>query len=95
VLKSGAFYPEHGLERIVAFHERQDRRYAEAARQASERHGKPVLSASELVHTDRAYGNAGPRGLREEGRLCHASAHRAIRSLRALVDYAEFRRSLS
>jgi acetyltransferase len=95
VLKSGAFYPEHGLERIVAFHERQDRRYAEAARQASERHGKPVLSATELVHTDGSYGNSGPRGVKEEGRLCHASAHRAIRSLRALVDYAEFRRSLS
>ncbi len=95
VLKSGAFYPEHGLARIVAYHERQDRRYAEAARQASQRHGKPVLSASELVHTDRAYGNSGPRGLKEEGRLCHASAHRAIRSLRALADYAEFRRSLS
>ena len=36
----------------------------------------------------------GPRGVREEGRLCHASAHRAVRALRALVDYAEFRRSL-
>ena len=94
VLKTGPFYPEHGLERIVAFHERQDRRYAQAAREASERHGKPVLSASELVNTDRHYGNPGPRGVREEGRLCHASAHRAVRALRALVDYAEFRRSL-
>ncbi len=63
VLKTGAFYPDHGLERIVAFHERQDRRYAEAARQASERHNKPVLTASELVNTDRAYGNAGPLGV--------------------------------
>jgi acyl-CoA synthetase (NDP forming) len=94
VLKTGPFYPEHGLERIVAFHERQDRRYAQAAREASERHRKPVLSATELVHTDRHYGNPGPRGVREEGRLCHASAHRAVRALRALVDYAEFRRSL-
>jgi len=94
VLKTGPFYPEHGLERIVAFHERQDRRYAQAAREASERHGKPVLTASELVHTDRHYGNPGPRGVREEGRLCHASAHRAVRALRALVDYAEFRRSI-
>ena len=94
VLKTGPFYPEHGLERIVAFHERQDRRYAQAAREASERHGKPVLTATELVHTDRHYGNPGPRGVREEGRLCHASAHRAVRALRVLVDYAEFRRSL-
>ncbi|MEM7410793.1 MAG: acetate--CoA ligase family protein [Myxococcota bacterium] len=93
VLRSGEFYPEHGLERIVAFHERQDRRYAQAAREASERHGKPVLTATELVHTDRHYGNPGPRGVLEEGRFCYASAHRAIRALRAMVDYAEFRQS--
>ncbi len=91
VLKSGDFYPDHGLERIVAFHERQDRRYARAAREASERHGKPVLTATELVNTDRGYGNAGPIGVKEEGRLCYASADRAVRALRALVDYAEFR----
>jgi len=94
VLKSGSFYPDHGLERIVAFHERQDRRYAAAAREASERHDKPVLTASELVHTAHDYANPGPRGVREEGRLCHPSAHRAVRSLKALVDYAEFRRAL-
>jgi acyl-CoA synthetase (NDP forming) len=93
VLATGEFHPEHGLDRIVDFHRRQDRRYAAAAREVSERHGKPVLSATELVHTDRAYGNTGPQGIKEEGRLCHASAHRAIRSLRALVDYAEFRSS--
>ncbi len=92
VLKSGPFFPGHGLERIVGFHERQDRRYAEAAREASERHGVPVLTATELVHTDRDYGNPGPQGVKEEGRYCHASAHRAVRALRALVDYAEFRR---
>ncbi len=90
-LKTGPFYPDHGLERIVGFHERQDRRYAAAAREASERHGKPVLTATELVHTDRAYGNSGPLGVKEEGRLCYPSAHRAVRALRALVDYAEFR----
>jgi acetyltransferase len=92
VLKSGDFYPDFGLERIVAFHERQDGRYAEAAREASVRHGKPVLTATELVTTDRSYGNAGPVAVKGGGRLCYASAHRAVRSLRALVDYAEFRR---
>ncbi len=91
VLKSGEFYPGFGLERIVSYHERQDRRYAEAAREASERHGKPVLTATELVNCDRHYGNSGPLGVREEGRLCYASAHRAVRALRALVDYAEYR----
>ena len=91
VLKSGEFYPDHGLERIVGFHERQDRRYAQAAREASERHGIPVLTATELGVTDSAYGNTGPEGLKDEGRLCYQSAHRAVRALRALVDYAEFR----
>jgi len=95
LLKQGRFYPEHGLERMVAFHEKQDRRYAAAAREASERHGKPVLTATELAVTDRHYGNAGPQGVKEEGRLCYASAHRAVRALRALVDYAEFRESLA
>ncbi len=94
VLKSGPFYPEHGLERIVAFHERQDRRYARAAREASERHGVPVLTATELVHTDRHYGNPGPQGVKEEGRLCYPSAHRAVGALRALVHYAEWRREI-
>ncbi len=95
VLKTGRFYGDHGLERIVSFHERQDRRYAAAAREASERHGKPVLTATELVHTDRHYGNPGPQGVKEEGRLCYPSAHRAVRALRSLVDYAEFRGSNS
>ncbi|MCW5893143.1 MAG: acetate--CoA ligase family protein [bacterium] len=95
VFRSGAFHPDHGLDRIVEFHERQDRRYAEAATQASERHGKPVLVATELVHTDRHYGNAGPVGVRESGRLCYPSGHRAVAALRALVEYAELRSARS
>jgi acetyltransferase len=90
--RTGPFYPGFGLDRIVAYHERQDRRYAEVAREVSERHGKPVLTASELAATDRAYGNAGPQGVKAEGRLCYASAHRAVSALRALVEYAEYRR---
>jgi acetyltransferase len=86
--RSGPFFPDHGLERIAGFHEAQDRRYAEAAREASERHGKPVLTASELVHTA-TYGNAGPLGVRAGGRVCYPSAHRAVGALRALVARAE------
>ncbi len=92
--RTGPFHPGFGLDRIVAYHERQDRRYAEAARQASERHGKPVLTASELAATDRAYGNAGPQGVKAEGRLCYPSAHRAVSALAALVRYAEYRRGV-
>ena len=36
LLRTGGFYPDHGLERIVGFHERQDARYAEAACDASD-----------------------------------------------------------
>jgi acetyltransferase len=93
-LKGGRFYPDFGLERIVAFHERQDRRYAQAGRESSERYGKPVLVASELAVTDRDYGNPGTREVRAQGRLCYPSAHRAVSALRALVDYAEYRASL-
>jgi acetyltransferase len=92
--RSGGFYPGFGLDRITEFHERQDQRYAEAARVASARHDKPVLVATELVHTDRSYGNTGPLGVRQGGRICHTSAHRAVQALRVLVDYAEYRRSL-
>jgi acetyltransferase len=91
--RSGPFFPGYGLDRIVEFHERQDRRYAKAAREASERHGKPVLSATEQTYTDRFYGNPGPVGVREEGRLCYPSAHRAVAALAALVAYAERRKA--
>ena len=94
VFRSGEFHPGHGLERIVDYHERQDRRYAEAAQAVSERHGKPVLVASELAYTDRAYGNAGPLAVKASGRLCYPSAHRAVQALAALVQYAEHHRSL-
>jgi len=94
LFRTGGFYPDHGLERIVAFHERQDRRYARAAREASERHGVPVLTATELAVSDRHYGNAGSQGVKAEGRLCYPSAHRAVAALAALVRYAEHRRAL-
>ena len=94
VFRTGPFFPRHGLDRISEFHERQDRRYAEAAKEASERHQKPVLVATELAYADRAYGNAGPEAVRAGGRICYPSAHRAVAALRALVEYAEFRRAL-
>jgi acyl-CoA synthetase (NDP forming) len=89
LFRSGRFYPEHGLERISDFHIRQDRRYALAAAEVSQRHGKPVLCASDLVYTDRAYGNAGPLAARETGRLCYPSGPRAAHALAHLVRYAQ------
>ncbi len=95
VMKTSPFYPGHGLERIAEFHERQDARYAAAAAEASARYGKPVLCATELVYTDRAYGNSGPIAVAASGRLCYPSAHRAVHALAHLCAYAAYRQARS
>lgn len=89
--RSGRYFPKYGLERMADFHERQDRRYVEAAVHASQKHGKPVLSVTELVASNPE--NPGPARLRELGRVCHPSAHRAVRALEALVRWSESRAS--
>ena len=73
----------------------QDQRYANAVAEVSQRHGKPVLVASDLVYTDRAYGNSGPLAVRAAGKLCHPSGHRAIRTLGHMVRYAQYRQRRS
>ena len=80
-----------GLERMADFHDRQDRRYVEAGIEASRKHAKPVLSVTELVASNPE--NAGPAALREAGRVCYPSAHRAMRALAALVRWSETRAS--
>ena len=87
--REGPFFPEHGLERIVRYHDRQDERFAEAAASASDATGKPVLVATELAVADPA--NAGPAAVRASGRLCYPSAHRAVTALEHLWRYARFR----
>ncbi len=89
--KSGPFYPGYGLDRIAEFHERQDARYAQAAADASSAYDKPILVASDLVYTDRAYGNAGPLGVSSSGRICYPSGHRAVQALAHMVNYVEGR----
>jgi len=89
LMRSGPFHPEHGLERIVDFHERQDARYATTAAEVSQRHGKPVLAATELAVA--APDNPGVVAVRDSGRLCYAAADRAVRALDALTRYASFR----
>jgi acetyltransferase len=90
MMKDGPFYPGDGLERIVAYHERQDERFARAAAEVSERTGKPVLTATELAVADPD--NAGPRAVRESGRYCYPSSFRAVRALEHLWRYARDRR---
>ena len=91
LMKEGKFYPHNGLERIVAYHERQDERFAEAAHELSVRYDKPILTATELAVADPD--NAGPRAVRATGRLCYASGNRAVTALGHLWQYAQFRES--
>ena len=87
--KEGPFYPEHGLERIVAYHERQDRRFAETAAAISSEVGKPILMATELSIADPA--NPAVQACRESSKLCYASANRAVTALAHLWSYARHR----
>ena len=89
LMREGRFYPGDGLERIVAYHERQDERFAEAAHELSLRYNKPILTATELGVADPD--NAGPRTVRATGRLCYASGNRAVVALGHLWQYAQFR----
>ncbi len=91
LMREGRFHPDHGLERIVAYHERQDQRFAEAADELSRRYDKPILTATELAVADPA--NPGPAAVRDSGRLCYSSGNRAVTALAHLHRYAEFRRS--
>jgi acetyltransferase len=87
--REGPFYPDHGLERIAGYHERQDGRFARAAAEISDDTGKPVLVATELAVTDPT--NAAVRGVRASGRLCYASANRAVIALDHLWRHARWR----
>ena len=91
MMREGRFYPDHGLERIVAYHQRQDERFAEAAAELSQKYDKPILMATELAVADPD--NAGPKAVRATGRLCYASGNRAVTALGHLWRYAQFRQS--
>ncbi len=87
MFRRGGFYPDHGLERIVDYHERQDARFATAAAEASEATGKPILIATELAVSNPE--NPGVAAVRESGRVCYPSAGRAVAALEALWRYAQ------
>ena len=86
LMREGAFYPDHGLDRIVEYHERQDARFAQAAHDLSLATGKPILLATELAVADPD--NSGVRTVKETGRLCYASGNRAAIALGHLYRYA-------
>jgi acetyltransferase len=88
MMREGRFYPDHGLERIVEYHERQDARFASAAYELSVATHKPILVATELAIADPA--NSGVATVKQTGRLCYASGNRAIASLGHMYRYAKF-----
>ena len=89
MMGDGPFFETAGLDRIVAYHERQDARFAAAADELSRLTGKPILTATELAVADPA--NAGPATVRATGRLCYASADRAVTALGHLYRDARHR----
>ncbi|MDH5237675.1 MAG: hypothetical protein OEW85_08695, partial [Acidimicrobiia bacterium] len=93
LLRSGGFAEQHGLDRIIEYHERQDTRFARAAHEASTQADKPVLTSTELAVAMPT--NAGPAEVRATGRFCHASGDEAVTALEALWRYARWCRSRS
>ncbi len=89
MMRDGRFFPDAGLDRIVAYHERQDARFAEAADELSRSTGKPILTATELAVADPA--NPGPATVRATGRLCYPSGNRAVTALGHLYRDARHR----
>ena len=89
LMREGAFHPDHGLARIVEYHERQDERFATAAHDLALATGKPILVATELAVADP--NNAGPRTVRALGGMCYASGPRAVRALGHAYRYAHHR----
>jgi acetyltransferase len=88
LMRRGPFYPDHGLDRIVAYHERQDARFADVATAVSDATGKPILAATELAVADPD--NPGPATVRASGRLCYPSSNRAVTALGHLYRYARY-----
>ena len=93
MMRHGTFYPDHGLERIVEYHERQDTRFAEAAHELSVQTGKPILASTELAVADPT--NAGPVAVRASGRLCYPSGERAVSALGHMYRRVKYQQARS
>lgn len=85
--RDSPFMPDVGMERMAAFHERQEVRYATAAVDVSGRTGKPVVVASELGTGDPA--NPGIKTLQELGWPCFDSPSSAVGALAVMWAYAQ------
>jgi len=83
LMRRGQFSELEDVARICSFHERQDRRYAEAIVQASQETGTPILAASELALSNPE--NPGPATLRASGHPCYTSPGQAVSAFGALL----------
>ena len=79
MMRNGPFAADADVERIIAYHERQDERFARAAHDVSVATSKPILVATELAVA--FPDNPGPATVRSTGRLCYPSADRAVTAL--------------
>jgi acetyltransferase len=92
MMKRGGLAHTAGLDRIIAYHERQEMRYVDAAVDLSGKFGVPVALATELAVADRE--NAAIRHARERSAYVFPSGPRAARALDQLVAYSLHRRLL-
>ena len=90
------YYGRHGLNeqrayQIVCLMVGSDPvKFKAVADEVSRATGKPILTATELAVADPD--NPGPATVRRTGRLCYASANRAVTALGHLYRYADYRR---
>jgi len=88
LMRRGQFSGLEDIDRICSFHERQDRRYAEAIVEASQVTGTPILAASELALSNPE--NPGPATLREYGHPCYTSPGDAVAAFAALYERGRY-----
>ncbi len=90
MFRTGPWGNDPDVTRIIAYHERQDARFALAAAEISEQTGKPILVATELSLTDPT--NAGVKAVKDSGRYCFPSGPRAVVALNHLWRYSQYRK---
>jgi len=93
LMRQGHFSDLEDIQRICAFHERQDRRYAEAIVEASASTKTPILAASELVVSNPD--NPGPATLKAHGHPCYSAPVDAVAAFSALLARGVYLESLS
>ena len=84
-----ASYVVQGLQQGDVQRVAQPRRRSAPPMIARAATGKPILTATELAVSDPT--NAGPATVKATGRVCYASANRAVTALEHLTRYARFR----